>query len=133
MTGKDYSQGGDDREEWDRLWGAKTLRLLPGECKLDLGTLWFPFSSMKIVKVAISDDPLEFAAGVYRETEMCPVCGITTVSYPRVPGHLSLEFERPSNWPYECNPSYCMGVWAHQSCFERCQDTPTGWHSVVRT
>src|SRR5262245_60612488 len=54
----DYSLEGADREVWDRLWGASTLRLLPGECRLALDVL---LESPKVKTTALSADPAEFA------------------------------------------------------------------------
>ena len=118
--GKDYSLGGADREEWDRLWGGKTLRLLPGECGLHLSS---PFEFLKVKAAALSDDPPEFATRVWRESELCPVCGESTAGCRRVAAHLTVEYERPVVWPFMCEPSFWWGVWAHESCFDRCQET----------
>jgi hypothetical protein len=122
--GKGYSLGGADREEWDRLWGAKTLRLLPGECRLDLRDL-SGFESLKVKAVALSDDPPEFAPRIWRKSELCPVCGESTAGCRRVASTLTVEYELPAALPFKCEPSFSLGlgVWAHESCFERCQDT----------
>jgi hypothetical protein len=118
--GKDYSLGGADRAEWDRLWGARTLRVLPGECRLDLGA---PLGPLKVKWVALSDDPPEFATHISRESEVCPVCGESTAGCRRLAATLTVEYERPVDWPFKCEPSFGRGVWAHESCFGRCQDT----------
>jgi hypothetical protein len=81
---KDYSLDGKDRDEWDRLWQARTQRLLPDGCKLDLGS---ELSSERLTRVTIADDPPEFAERVHRGSEVCPVCGehrlrATLVSLP---------------------------------------------------
>ena len=119
MRGKDYPLDDSDREEWDRLWALRTLRLLPGECKLEMNG----FGSLKMKAVALSDDPPEFTSRVFRESEVCPVCGTSTVGCVRVGGHLAVEFERPADWPFTGDPSYWCGVWVHPGCFELCQET----------
>jgi hypothetical protein len=118
---KDYSLDGKDRQEWDRLWGEKTLRLLPGKCMLPLRD--HEFGSLKVKAVALSDDPVEFAASVWRNSELCPVCGESTAGCLRVAAHLTVEYSRPTDWPFKTEPSYWLGVWVHELCFERCQET----------
>jgi hypothetical protein len=103
---------GKDREEWDRLWGARTQRLLPGPCRLDVGRQW---PHQKLTAVTIADDPPEFAARVCRGSEDCPVCGRSTAGCARVPASLDVTFED--------GLSLGIGVWAHESCFDSCSDT----------
>jgi SAM-dependent methyltransferase len=117
---KDHSLDGADREESDRLWSKRTLRLLPGACQLDLSR-WS--GSLKVKAVAISDDPPEFSHPVHRDSELCPVCGKSTAGGLRLGGSLAVEYERPTDWPFQCEPIICLGVWVHPSCFEGCQDT----------
>jgi hypothetical protein len=111
---KDYSLDGKDRDEWDRLWGARTQRLLPCECKLNLDS-YLP--SLRLTAITIADDPAEFAfAGrVYRGSEVCPICGRLTTGSVRVAASLDLTFEG--------GLSLGLGVWAHQGCFDACFDT----------
>jgi hypothetical protein len=80
-------------------------------------------SPLKVKTFALSDDPPEFADRVWRESEVCPVCGETTADCPRVAATLTLEYEKPVDWSFKCEPSFGMGVWGHESCFERCEDT----------
>ena len=118
--GKDYSLGGKDREEWDRLWGGSTFRLLPGKCMLNLKTS-FEFLSVKAVSV--SADPPEFAGRMRRESDSCPVCGESTAGCSRMAAHLTVEYHTPPDWPFKSEPYYWVGVWVHQPCFERCKET----------
>jgi hypothetical protein len=113
-----HSLDSDDREEWDRLWGARTLHLIPGGCKL-----LFRDAPLTVKAAAISDDPPQFAARIFRETEHCPVCGESTSGCLRVAATLTMEYEMPPDWPWKLPLRIRRGVWAHQSCFERCQDT----------
>jgi hypothetical protein len=109
---KDYSLDGKDRPEWDRLWSARTRRLLPGPCHLDLGNAR---SSQPLAAVSIADDPSEFAGRIYRCSEVCPVCGDLTAGRLRVAATLDVTFES--------GVSFGVGVWAHRACFEACHDT----------
>jgi hypothetical protein len=109
---KDYSLGGADRAEWDRLWSARRQRLLPGECKLDMGR-YRP--SLKLTAFTIADDPPEFTDRVRRTSETCPVCGEWTSGHDRIGASLDVTFET--------GLSFGMGVWVHPACFETCTDT----------
>src|SRR6516162_108298 len=109
MEEKDYSLDGKDRAEWDRLWSARTQRLLTGKCKLDVSR---HFPSEKVKSVTIADDPTEFAARVHRVSEICPVCGETTAGQVRLGASLEVTIDR--------GLSLGMGVWVHPACFERC-------------
>jgi hypothetical protein len=111
---KDYSLDGKDREEWDRLWSARTQRLLPGECKLNLSDAAGGLRR-KLVSVTITDEPPEFAARLWRGSEVCPVCGESTAGCNRVAANLDVIFEG--------GVTFGVGVWAHQVCFEKCPDT----------
>ena len=110
--GKDYSSDGADREEWDRLWRARTQRLLPVERRSNLG---HDFHALQLTALTITDDPPEFADRVWRASEICPVCGETTVGGVRVASTVHLTFEN--------GLAIGMGSWAHRACFESCPDT----------
>ncbi|MCI0742676.1 MAG: hypothetical protein L0Y72_26885 [Gemmataceae bacterium] len=90
----------DYREEWDRRWGAKTQRVRPAGCNLDLSHFQFG----NVSSVTISADPVEFADRVWRESELCPVCGKSTASQPRVAATL--------NVCAEIGLKLGIGVWA---------------------
>jgi hypothetical protein len=117
--GKDCILGGDEREEWDRIWGTRTQRSLPGECKLDFGADW---RSLKVRSATIADNPPEFAARVWRASENCPVCGETTTGCVRVAASLEVTFEE-LGVGLARGFGYFVGVWVHQSCFDCCPDT----------
>jgi len=119
MDGKDDSLDGEDREEWDRAWSARTLRSLPGECKLDLQfARWLP---LKVAPITIAADPPEFAARGWRESDVCPVCGESTLGSVRIAACLYVAFENLEG--DSRGFKFGVGVWAHQSCFESCPDT----------
>lgn len=118
MTDDNYDSptDADDRAEWDRLWGARTLRRLPGECRLAL-----PAPSSNATTLA--PDPVEFADRVPRESEVCPVCGQSTAGSVRVAASLTVEWTLPADYPADRKLSYLLGVWVHQFCFDCCPDT----------
>jgi hypothetical protein len=69
----------------------------------------------KLKSVTIADDPPEFSARVWRDSEICPVCGESTAGCVRIGATLGLTFENGLRLGW--------GVWVHPSCFERCADT----------
>jgi hypothetical protein len=69
----------------------------------------------KLQAVTIADDPPEFAALVYRVSEICPVCDESTAGHVRIGASLDVTFESGLN--------FGMGVWVHPACFESCADT----------
>jgi hypothetical protein len=117
---KDYSLDGKDRPEWDRLWGATTLRLLPGPCRLDLQT---DFAPLRVKAYFLSPDPVEFAGRMDRQSDCCPVCGESTAGGSQVAVTLYVEFDKPAGWPSQSDFTLGFSAWAHPACFERCQGT----------
>ena len=112
LNAKDYTPDGKDRDEWNRLWRARTQRLLPYGCQLNLGRQG---SSQGLTAVTIAENPPEFAELVFRDSDICPICGESTADCARVAASLDLTFEAGLN--------FGMGVWAHRECFEACSDT----------
>jgi hypothetical protein len=119
---RDYSLDREERDEWDRLWGASTLRLIPCKCRLDLRT-GFESLNLKVKAILLSPDPPEFAARIHRKSDCCPVCGESTAGCVRVAAQLTVEYDRPVDWPFKSDPTYWFAVWTHQECFEQCQET----------
>jgi len=76
---------------------------------------------LKVQSATIADNPPEFAARVWRASEICPVCGETTTGCVRVAASLDVTFEKLVSLARGF--SYLIGVWVHQLCFERCADT----------
>jgi hypothetical protein len=102
-----------DREEWDRLFRARTQRLLPDLCLLDLTRM--EATHGRIVFVTLAEDPPEFAHRIPRQSAVCPVCGLSTDGQPRRGVTLDVTFERGFN----CG----IGAWAHRSCYDACTET----------
>jgi hypothetical protein len=119
---KDYALNGKDRAEWDRAWASMPHRHLPTPPRIDVaGSLNSGFGD--VVSVTISEDPPQFSAKPWRQSETCPVCGATTAGTQRLPATLHPTFA--NGFCYGC------GVWVHQSCFECCppaaEPTPIPW------
>ena len=101
-----------DRSDWDRAWGAQTVRLLPDGCKLDVS---HHFPGQKLCEVTIAIDPPQYADRPWRESEICPVCGQATLTTERIAASLDVKYEQGLR--------VGMGVWAHKECIEICKDT----------
>jgi hypothetical protein len=119
---KDYSLDGKDRAEWDQAWASMPHRRLLTPPKIDVaGSFGSGFG--ELVSVTISEDPPEYNNKPWRPSEICPVCGATTVGTTRLPSSLHPTFANGF--------SYSLGVWVHRSCFESCPDagepTPIPW------
>jgi hypothetical protein len=119
---KDYSLDDENREEWDRIWGAMPHRRLTSAPRVGtsadlVGHLGSPASA------TISEDPPQFCARVWRPSECCPVCGAPTTGTERLPATLHPRWEN--------GLSLGFGVWVHRACFETCPDagepTPVPW------
>src|SRR5262245_21884507 len=104
----------DDRAEWDRLWSSTTQRSLPSVPKVGV-KLSIGSSPVTVVEVTISADPNEFSDRVWRQSDVCPVCGQSTAGETRLATSLDVILEN--------GLMYGVGVWTHRSCFERCPDT----------
>src|SRR5260370_38406879 len=100
-----------DRTEWDCIGGTRTKHHLAWGCKLDLGR----YGLGKEILATISEDPPQFADQIWRESDICPVCGESTKGQARVPALLDVTFEG--------NLKIGIGVWAHSSCYATCPDT----------
>ena len=112
----------EDRSEWDRAWRAAEHRRLNTPLKIEIlqdliGGWGLP------VSITVSLDPHEFAELVWRDSELCPVCGGTTLGLTRLAASLNLTFAN----------GRCLGigVWVHPPCFENCPDAgapaPVPW------
>ncbi len=99
-----------DREAWDAIWRGRTDRSLPDGCRLDLILSDSPFG--KPVMVTIAADPIEFAARVWRESDLCPICGQSTLNHAPIGASLDVQ--------YDSGVGCFTGVWVHSSCLERC-------------
>ena len=95
-----------DREIWDAAWHARMDRRLPDACKLDLSRYGKPTA------VTIAANPPEFTDRGWRETDICPVCGNSTLNLPRIGAMLDAQFED--------SVGLFIGVWAHSTCLEMC-------------
>lgn len=122
MDEKDYSLDGKDRAEWDRAWASMPHRRLLTPLEMDV-TASFGSGCGEVISVTISEDPPQFSAKPWRQSEMCPVCGAITVETQRLPATLHPTFANDFR--------YSWGVWVHRSCFERCptvgEPTPVPW------
>lgn len=117
MQSKMPSYDSDDRMDWDRAWRAEPHRqiidpVLPKRIITEFAR-WGP---LKFVTVCL--DPLQYSDRVYRQTEICPICGSSTIGSARIPASLNLE--------YVNGHGIFIGVWVHDSCFDRCpmHDSP---------
>jgi len=114
------SENDDDlhyRKEWDLAWRSRTQRQLPAAPQTyfrDIDLFQGPALGPPVA-FTISDDPPEFAGRIFRQSEICPVCGHSTAGQPRVAASMHLTFE--------IGFSPTLGVWAHTTCFEQCPDT----------
>ena len=121
MDEKDYSLELKNRAEWDQAWASMPHRRLLTPPKIDVvGS----FSGCgRVVSVTISEDPPVFSNKACRVSEICPVCGATTVGTDRLPASLHSQFANGF--------SYGLGIWVHRSCFGCCPDsrepTPIPW------
>jgi hypothetical protein len=111
---KDYSLGGEGREEWDRDWRVMPHRRLSSPPKTGLssnalGRFGNPIS------FTISQDPPQFCDRVWRESECCPICG------ERTSGEARLAASLHPGWASGLTVG--IGVWVHRTCFESCPDT----------
>ncbi len=112
----------NDRTEWDRVWRNQTVRQLPNPILIDVSPreeeAWG-----KVMRVEVVADPIQFSDRVWRKTENCPVCGLTTSTDQRM---------AVSIYPYFTNGmSYGFGAWAHEPCFVGCEEVggsaPVPW------
>lgn len=122
MKEKDYSLGGKDRAEWERAWASMPHRRpltpsmihVPAACGAGCGEL---------ASATISEDPPQFSAKMWRQSDLCPVCGMTTVGSQRLPGTLHPTFSNGYD--------FLLGVWVHRACFESCplvdEPAPIPW------
>lgn len=104
-----------DRTEWDRVWGSRPVRRLPGPVRIavaqgDSAEVGMP------VHVDIAVDPHQFEETVVRQTDVCPVCGESTANGGRIAVSIYPEFEN--------GISYGLGAWAHESCLATCELVP---------
>jgi len=112
----------DDRTAWDEAWASMPHRRLLAPPQVDVSSS-FGRAFGELVSVTISEDPPEYSDKPWRKSETCPVCGATTAGTNRLAASLHPTFANDF--------SYSMGVWVHQSCFEKCPDaetpTPIPW------
>lgn len=127
QLGRRYNiMGGDalDRDDWNRRWSSMPHRRLPSVPKAALkiiAPLLARFRACRAPDSAtISEVPPEFAARNDCFSDLCPVCGKTTLGKPRLSA--SVKF-RLADSTKQLLPHF--GVWIHPSCFARCPDAGT--------
>jgi hypothetical protein len=107
----------DDRGEWDRLWSGRTQRQI--RPPIILGVRLDPtFGDLESVTIAQAPVEILEQLGAERlgiETPLCPICGGTTISAPRLFATLNLAFKS--------GIQYGQCVWVHVACFNSCPDT----------
>jgi hypothetical protein len=104
------SSDSDNRAEWNRAWASMPHRRLisPG---FGIGRdLISRFGNP--ISGTISQDPPPFAEGVWRESELCPICGNSTTGADRTAATIH------RTWANGFRVG--IGVWAHRACFEGC-------------
>ena len=106
----------DDRTSWDAAWRDRPLRRLVNPVQIDVSQS--PNEDCDdITRVDIAIDPPQFEGSVWRKEDICPVCGRTTTGES---SRLAV-----SVYPYFSKGfSYCLGAWAHESCFASCEEVP---------
>src|SRR5437764_122499 len=80
-----------DREMWDTAWRARKDCGLPDGCKLELSSSKPSFGAPMMVTVAA--DPPEFADRVWRQSDVCPICGESTLNRVRIGAMLDVQYE----------------------------------------
>jgi hypothetical protein len=79
----------DDRVEWDRLWSGRTARQL--RRPFNLGVRIDPRFG-DLVSVTIAQAPAELWNRLWFETPLCPICGESSLTAPRLAAQLTLAF-----------------------------------------
>jgi hypothetical protein len=118
----DLPKDDDDRSEWDDVWSTRPLRQLVNPVQIAVAPT-ADHAWGKVIRVEIAADPHQFAGLGWRETEICPVCGVTTSTGLRVAATI---------YPYFASGfSYGLGVWVHEPCFAACEEiagpAPVPW------
>jgi hypothetical protein len=109
----------DDQSAWDHAWAAQPVRRLPGETRLD-PVFTRPAEWGEPVEIEIQTNPPEFADRLWRQSEVCPVCGCDTGSDDRLPVAIYPRFTN--------GLSIGIGAWAHQVCLAACEPSPGACH-----
>ena len=109
--GEDEERENEEREKWRALFSGIKLRLLTAPPKVDVYGL--EFGELRLVGVSL--DPEEVADQIWRESDVCPICGEKTTPADAIAASLQPEFNS--------GLSYLMGVWIHRACFEKCPES----------
>ncbi len=105
----------EDRSEWDRASRAAPHRRLNTPLKIEIEGVQYLHTEWGLpISITVSLNPPEFADRVGRESDLCPVCGLTTDGLARLPASLYPTFANGHGIGF--------GVWVHPSCFETCPD-----------
>jgi hypothetical protein len=88
---------------YEAAWKARLDRRLPDGCKLDLSD--YPAAGSAIT---VAVDPPEHSERVWRGSEVCPVCGLTTAG-------------DDSRVGVTVDAGVMIGAWAHHECLGRCE------------
>src|SRR5262249_29131154 len=82
---------GEDRTAWNQAWGSMPHRRLLTQPKVDVFGRKVDVPSRsgpgvdELVEITISENPPEYSDRVWRQSEICPVCGEATVETARLP------------------------------------------------
>ena len=69
----------------------------------------------EILTATISLNPQQFSEKLYKSSEICPICGKTTLGVERLSAILNPKFNTGLAIVY--------GVWLHPLCFRDCPDS----------
>lgn len=86
MDEKNYDSVAEDRTEWDQAWSAMSVKHLVTD--VDLKQL-LQTDFGEILTSTISLCPSQFAEQVYKSSEICPLCGKTTLGVERLSANLN--------------------------------------------
>ena len=112
----------EDRTEWDRVWRERPLRQLVMPAQIDVAPAADPAWGC-VVRVEIAADPPQYADTIWRDSEVCPVCGGAASSDRRIAATIYPHFESGFSYGLPCR--------VHEACLAACKEVagpaPVPW------
>ena len=107
----------DDRTEWDNAWRNRPLRRFVHPIQIDVAPTSDADHWGDVTHIDIVSDPPQYAGFGWRENDICPLCGRTTIhDGSRIAVTIYPYFSKGF--------SYGRAAWAHESCFAMCEEIP---------
>lgn len=119
----------EDRSAWDRAWSSMPHREMLTWHAATVAVITEYDQKQPIVRITISEDPMEFVDKCHRPIMYCPLCGSDTSASDRVAASIHPTIDLGPGFGIRAVAMHA--VWVHSRCLNGCptinEVTPIPW------